>query len=518
MADALQNRVNDALWSACDALRGPIDSTSYKEYILPLLFYKYVSDVWRDKRETYEKEYAGQPDAEALVQRRMGRLAFKVPVPFEEIAARAPHDPHLGETLNTAFAALEEANGDRLAEVFQGVDYNTPKLGKPREANERLKSLVGTFDREVLDFRPSRLGDRHHDIVGNAYMYLIQRFAEGAGKKGGEFFTPPEVSRLLARLVDPRPGDRLYDPTMGSGSLLIAVAEHLRKTYDTNDFALYGQEINGDTWALAKMNAVLHGFPAAHFERDDTLAVPRHLDGDRLMTFDVVVANPPFSLKEWGYGRAELDAKTHNRYHRGLPPKTRGDFAFISHMVASLRRDGGRMGVVVPHGVLFRGGREGTIRESLVRENLLDAVVGLSDKLFYGTGIPAALLLFRRGRQTEDVLFVDGSGLFEPGTRQNRLGDPDIDHIAEAVEAFRDDPEGYEDEPKVTHRATFEEIEENEFNLNVSRYVDTYEPEPEVDLAQAQREIRDLERELADVRAEMDAALSALGLALPDDA
>jgi type I restriction enzyme M protein len=174
------------------------------------------------------------------------------------------------------------------------------------------------------------------------------------------------------------------------------------------------------------------------------------------------------------------------------------------------------MGVVVPHGVLFRGGREGAIREALVRENLLDAVVGLADKLFYGTGIPAALLLFRQGRTTEDVLFVDASGLYEAGTRQNRLGDDDIERVAAAVEAFRADPDGYADEPKVTHRATFEEVEANEFNLNVSRYVDTFEPEAEVDLAAAQREIRTLERELAGVRAEMDAALAALGLALPD--
>lgn len=516
MPDSLQQKVNDALWDACDALRGPVDSTNYKEYILPLLFYKYVSDVWRDARDGYEAEFAGQVEAETLVARKMGRLAFQVPTPFETIARKASHDDNLGETLNKAFVELEEANGDRLADMFQDVDYNSPKLGDKREATERLRVLVATFDREVLDFRPSKLGKRQ-DVVGNAYMFLIQKFAEGAGKKGGEFFTPPEVSRLLARLVDPQPGDRLYDPTMGSGSLLISVAEHLQHAHDTNDFALYGQEINRDTWALAKMNAVLHGFPAAHFERGDTLAAPKHLEDGGLMTFDVVVANPPFSLKEWGYKRAELDAKGHNRYHRGLPPKTRGDFAFISHMMASVVRDGGRMGVVVPHGVLFRGGREGTIREALIRENLLEAVIGLPEKLFYGTGIPAALLIFRYGKTTEDVLFVDASADFEAGTRQNKLRDDvDSERVVRALMAFRTDP-SYEGEEKYAHRATFEEIEANDFNLNVSRYVDTYEPEPLIDLKAVQREVLGLERELASVRKEMDAALAALGLAINDE-
>ena len=517
MPDKLQERVNDALWDACDALRGPVDSTNYKEYILPLLFYKYVSDVWRDNRERLQAEYAGQPDAETLVARKMSRLAFQVPTTFETLAKRAPHDDDLGETLNKAFVELEEANGDRLAEMFQSVDFNSPRLGDKREATERLRTLVATFDREILDFRPSRLGKRR-DVVGNAYMYLIQRFAEGAGKKGGEFFTPPEVSRLLARLVDPQPGDRLYDPTMGSGSLLISVAEHLQKTHHTEDFALYGQEINRDTWALAMMNAVLHDFPAAHFERGDTLAAPKHLESGGLMTFDVVVANPPFSLKEWGYKRAELDAQGHNRYHRGLPPKTRGDFAFVSHMMASVVRDGGRMGVVVPHGVLFRGGREGTIREALIRENLLEAVVGLPEKLFYGTGIPAALLIFRYGKATEDVLFIDASADFEAGTRQNKIRDEvESQRVVDALQAFRTDPD-YAGEEKYAHRATFEEIEANDFNLNVSRFVDTYEPEPLIDLKAVQREVLGLERELADVRKEMDAALAALGLAIGDEA
>ena len=513
----LQDQVNAALWDACDALRGPVDSTHYKEYILPMLFYKYVSDVWKDRRAEYQAEYAGRDDAETLVGRKMGRLPFQVPVPFDEVARKAPHDDDLGETLNKAIIALEEANGERLADVFQEIDYNTRKLGDKREATERLRHLVAVFDRPVLDFRPSKLGARQ-DVVGNAYMYLIQRFAEGAGKKGGEFFTPPEVSRLLARLVEPRPGDRLYDPTMGSGSLLISVAEHLQDAHETNDFALYGQEVNRETWALAKMNAVLHGFPTAHFERGDTLASPKHLDAGALQAFDVVVANPPFSLKQWGYTRAELDAKTHNRYHRGLPPKTRGDFAFISHMIASLNRDGGRMGVVVPHGVLFRGGREGTIREALIRENLLDAVVGLPEKLFPGTGIPAAYLLFRYGRTTEDVLFVDASEGYEPGSNLNKLrdlgdesADDDMGRVVAAVHTFRTDPE-YAGEAKYAHRATFEEIEANDFNLNVSRYVDTYEPEPLIDLAEVQREVVGLERQLAEARAEMDAALAALGI------
>lgn len=530
-----QKQINDALWSACDALRGPVDPAEYKDFVLPMIFYKYASDYVRDQREGFEAQYAGRDDAEQLVARKLGRLPLQVPAGasfydiFEGttwtdadgeplVVPPAEHNDQLGETLNTAFAQMEEANGERLDNVFQGVDFNSDaKLGETRERNERLRALLRAFNRDVLDLRPSKL--ESVDLVGEGYMYLIEKFAETAGKKGGEFFTPPTVTELLATVLDPKPGERIYDPTLGSASLAIAVAEHVRKAHKSDDFSLWGQEVNSRTWSLAQMNAVLHDLPGAHFERGDTLASPKHLKDGALMQFDVVVANPPFSLKDWGYKRAAEDKDYFDRYHRGLPPKTRGDFGFISHMIASAAEDGGRVGVVVALGVLFRGGAEGRIRQALVEEGLLEAVIGLPEKLFYGTGIPAAILLFRKGRGTKDVLFIDASAEehFQAGTRQNKLTEDAIKDIAKTVQAFRDDPEGFEDVDKYAHRATLAEIEENGFNLNIPRYVDTYEPEPEVDLKKVQGTIRQLERELAAVREEMAGALDALGLSFEDD-
>ena len=343
-----------------------------------------------------------------------------------------------------------------------------------------------------MDLRPSRVGKQ--DIIGNTYQYLIGRFASDAGKKGGEFYTPGEVSELLARLLAPKKGSRICDPTCGSGSLLIQVGDQV----GDNDFSLYGQEMNGSTWALCRMNMFVHNKDAARIEWGDTIGNPKLIEKDSLMKFDVVVANPPFSLDKWGAESAEAD-KFH-RFHRGVPPKSKGDYAFISHMIESAKEDGGRVGVIAPHGVLFRGGAEGRIRKALIEENLLDAVIGLPEKLFFGTGIPAVILLFKKGRNTKDVLFIDASGEFVEGTNQNRLGE---EHIKKIVATYR----AFQTVPKYAYRATREEIAENDFNLNIPRYVDTFEAEKEVDLKAVQKEIEKLEGELAG-GAEADGGLS----------
>src|SRR5690606_24837268 len=293
---------------------------------------------------------------------------------------------------------------------------------------------------------------------------------------------PAGVSTLLARLMDPQPGNRIADPACGSGSLLIKTA----KQVGSNNFSLYGQENNGSTWALARMNMFLHEMDNADIEWGDTLNNPRLLEGDQLMKFHIVVANPPFSLDKWGADNALADQ--YNRFHRGTPPKSKGDYAFITHMIETTYEDVGKTGVIVPHGVLFRGSSEGKIREQLIKENLLEAVIGLPANLFFGTGIPAAILIFNKGKgDNTDVLFIDASEQYESAKNQNRLREADIERIVDTYRKFNagELSPGVAEE-KYSYVATFDEIEENEFNLNIPRYVDTFEEEPEVDIAAVQ--------------------------------
>jgi type I restriction enzyme M protein len=333
-------------------------------------------------------------------------------------------------------------------------------------------------------------------------MYLIEKFASGAGKKGGEFYTPQEVSELLARLIAPKAGARICDPTCGSGSLLITVAEHVRDKSGkpSHDFSLYGQESNGDTWALAKLNMFLHGMDDARIEWGDTIRNPLLIEGDKLMKFHKCVANPPFSLDKWGIEIAETDK--FNRFWRGIPPKSTGDFAFISHMIETLN-EYGKLGVVVPHGVLFRGGSEGAIRQKMIENNLLEAVIGLPSQLFYGTGIPAAILIFNKAKQTKDVLFIDASREYQSNSKQNKLREQDI---AKIVNTYK----GAQSVDKYAYRATFDEIKENDFNLNIPRYVDTFEEEELIDIAEVQREIDEVNAKLDNLEAEMKEYLSKL--------
>jgi type I restriction enzyme M protein len=303
----------------------------------------------------------------------------------------------------------------------------------------------------------------------------------------------------MAQLLDAKPGQRIADPAIGSGSLAIAVAENI----GTRDFKIYGQESNGSTWALAKMNMFLHSMDSARIEWGDTLNNPKLIENDTLMQFDIVVANPPFSLDKWGAEEAAADR--YRRYHRGIPPKSKADYAFISHMIETCADKTGKVGVIVPHGVLFRGGGEGKIRQALIEENLLEAVIGLPSALFYGTGIPAAILIFNKGKANTNVTFIDASNEFEPGKRQNHLRSQDIDKI---VEAFRTATTI----AKYSHVATIEELRENEYNLNISRYVNTFEEEEEIDVAAVQREIEELEGELVEVRNQMGQYLIELGI------
>jgi len=488
-----QEEMNDVAWKACDSFRKVLPSAVYKDYILAFLFLKYLSDLWKDKKESYEKEYKN--DA-VRVKRKLERESFVLPAnsDFDFIFSKRA-EANIGELINIAFANIEEANKGKLDGVMD-VDFNSDRLGEPKDRNKILKNFIEDFADPRLDLRPSRIGNL--DVIGNTYEYLIANFASDAGQKGGEFYTPPEVATLLAKLLAPKPGERICDPACGSGSLLLKVSKEI----PGQNFSLYGQESNRSTWALCRMNMFLHGMDNARIEWGDTLNTPKLVENDSLMKFDVLVANPPFSLKKWGAENAGSDK--FRRFYRAIPPDSKGDYAFISHMIEAMNENG-RMAVVVPHGVLFRAGTEGIIRQKLIEENLLDAVIGLAPNLFYGVGIPVSLLIFKKGRKTKDILFIDASKDFEREKAQNKLRLGDIERILKTYKSFNT-------AEKYSYRATQEEIVENEFNLNIPRYVDVFEVEEVVDIKKTQREIENLEKELAVVQKEMAGYLKELGL------
>jgi type I restriction enzyme M protein len=491
-----QDEINAVAWKACDTFRGVVDPSEYKNYILVMLFVKYLSDVWQDHYESYRKELGND---DVRIQRKMERERFVLPKEcnFEHLYNKR-NEPNIGEIINIVLENIEEANKAKLEGVFRNIDFNSEgSLGQTKDRNKRLKNLIEDFADPRLDLRPARIGNQ--DVIGNTYEYLIARFASDAGKKGGEFYTPAEVAILLAKLVQPKKGNRICDPCAGSCSLLIRVANEI----GDNNYSLFGQESNGSTWALAKMNMFLHGIDNARIEWGDTIGNPKLIEADRLMKFDIVVANPPFSLDKWGADAAAADP--FNRFRRGVPPKSKGDFAFITHMIETTIEGSGKVGVIVPHGVLFRGGAEGKIRQALLEESLLEAVVGLPVNLFYGTSIPAAILIFNRAKQNSDVLFIDASKEFLEGKNQNKLRQDDIDKIVKTFNQGRSIS-------KYAHRADLDEIKRNDFNLNISRYVDTFEEEEEIDIRAVEGEIENLERELGEVRSKMKGYLKELGL------
>ncbi|WP_199519228.1 type I restriction-modification system subunit M [Psychrobacter sp. bablab_jr012] len=493
-----QSEINKAVWNACDTFRGVISADTYKDFILTMLFLKYLSDVYRDEYNSLMDEYG---DAD-LVKELMSNQRFVLPdgASFWDLYEQR-HQPGNGQRIDEALHAIEEANGNKLKNVFQDISFNTDRLGNEKKKNELLRHLLEDYGKEVMNLSPSRVGSL--DVIGNAYEYLIKHFAADAGASAGEFYTPPEVSSLLATILNPVAGDAICDPACGSGSLLIKCGAMARKNSGSRNYELFGQEAIGSTWALAKMNMFLHGEDNHRIEWGDTLRHPLLLDDKgSLLRFDVVTANPPFSLSKWGYDTASDDP--HGRFHRGLPPKTKGDYAFITHMIETLKNDTGRMGVVVPHGVLFRGSSEGKIRQQLIEENLLDTVIGLPEKLFFGTGIPAAILVFKKNKTDDTVLFIDASSDYESGSNQNKLTDK---NLAKIIETYNK----REFVDKYAYVASLDEIKENDFNLNIPRYVDTFEPEAEIDLVAVREQRLALKAELASLESEMENYLKELG-------
>lgn len=484
-----QDELNRAIWATCDIFRSSVDSNSYKDFVLTMLFLKYISDVWHDAHAPHNFD------------KRKPIFALPPEADFVHLYERRMEADNAGR-IEAAFAALEQANLDKLADVFENLKFDCSKLGDLAQREETLQKLLTHFGRPELNLSPSRVCDL--DIIGNVYEFLLKNFASTSGKKAGEFYTPSEVSQLIALLVDPQPGDLICDPTCGSGSLLMKCGKLIRERHASDDYHLYGQEAVGSTWSMAKMNMILHGEGGQRLERGDTLRAPRLLDeAGRLMQFDVVVANPPFSQKNWGAESAQKDP--HHRFARGLPPDNRGDYAFILHMVESMHPQRGRAAVVVPNGVLFRGGLEGVIRKALLQENLIDTLICLPSHLFFGTNLSPVIILFRRNKQERDILFVNASEQYETDKSLQRLRPQDIERILQACKTRRDE-DGF------ACLVSLEQVFDNEYDLSFARYIPEQSNFPRYDLQELAYTRDSLKQEMERCDHELDQALRRVGI------
>ncbi|CAA7392150.1 type I restriction-modification system subunit M [Chryseobacterium fistulae] len=517
MSEEQKKILEQQLWNIANTLRGKMNADEFRDYILGFIFYKYLAEkmeifansiLKEDKiqfREIKEDTVEGSAYIDAIREEALETLGYflKPSELFSEIAKRGNSDTNtfiledLQKILtNIQLSTMGTQSEEDFDNLFEDMDLNSTKLGKTADSrNEIIVKVLLHLDE--IDFQ---LNDTELDVLGDAYEYLIGQFASGAGKKAGEFYTPQEVSKILAKIVTTGKNrlKSVYDPTCGSGSLLLRVA---REVKDVSNF--YGQEMNRTTYNLARMNMILHGVHYLQFDikQEDTLEHPQHLND---MPFEAIVANPPFSAN-WSANPLFLNDDRFSQYGK-LAPSSKADFAFVQHMIYHLAENG-TMAIVLPHGVLFRGAAELHIRKYLIEQkNYLDAVIGLPANIFYGTSIPTCILVFKKCKEDpEHILFIDASKEFEKVKNQNMLRE---EHINKIVETFRNRTVI----EKYSHLATLQEVADNDYNLNIPRYVDTFEAEEEIDIQAVMQEIKSLEAKRAELDKEIDVYFKELGL------